>query len=255
MEKMNKLLQHSKLFVKRNGSTILTCAGGAGVVLTSVMAVKATPKAMRLLEAAKKEKGEELTKLEAIKVAGPSYIPAIVTGVSTIACIFGANILNKRQQAAIMSAYALLDSTYKDYQKKVEELYGEDANDRVKSEIAKDKYADDEVTLTDDNKQLFYDEFSGRYFESTTEDVIKAEYALNRRLAEFNGAYLNEFYEMLDIPPVDYGEHLGWSSAEIYDTQWSTWLDFAHKKVTMDDGLECYIISWSVDPTFGFEDY
>jgi len=255
MEKMNKLLQHSKLFVKRNGSTILTCAGGAGVVLTSVMAVKATPKAMRLLEAAKEEKGEKLTKLEAIKVAGPSYIPAIVTGVSTIACIFGANILNKRQQAAIMSAYALLDSTYKDYQKKVEELYGEDANDQVKAEIAKDKYVDDEVTLTDDNKQLFYDEFSGRYFESTTEDVLRAEYALNRRLAEFNGAYLNEFYEMLDIPAVDYGEHLGWSSSEIYDMQWSTWLDFAHKKVTMDDGLECYIISWSVDPTFGFEEY
>ena len=255
MEKMNKLLQHSKLFVKRNGSTILTCAGGAGVVLTSVMAVKATPKAMRLLEAAKNEKGEELTKLETVKVAGPSYIPAVIAGVSTIACIFGANILNKRQQAALMSAYALLDSAYKDYQKKVEELYGEDANDQVKAEIAKDKYADDEVTLTDDNKQLFYDEFSGRYFESTTEDVIKAEYALNRRLAEFNGAYLNEFYEMLDIPAVDYGEYLGWSSSEIYDMQWSTWLDFAHKKVTMDDGLECYIISWSVDPTFRFEEY
>ena len=255
MEKMNKLLQHSKLFVKRNGSTILTCAGCAGVVLTSVMAVKATPKAIRLLEASEKEKGEKLTKLEAIKVAGPSYIPAIVTGVSTITCILGANILNKRQQAALMSAYALLDNTYKDYQKKVEELYGEDANDQVKAEIAKGKYVDDEVTLTDDNKQLFYDEFSGRYFESTTEDVIRAEYALNRRLAEFNWVYLNEFYEMLDIPAVDYGKHLHWSSSEIYDMQWSTWLDFSHKKVTMDDGLECYITSWSVDPTFGFEEY
>ena len=60
---------------------------------------------------------------------------------------------------------------------------------------------------------------------------------------------------MLDIPAVDYGKHLHWSSSEIYDMQWSTWLDFSHKKVTMDDGLECYIISWSVDPTFGFEEY
>lgn len=252
---MNKLLQHSKLFVKRNGSTILTCAGGAGVVLTSVMAVKATPKAMQLLEAAKKEKGEELTKLEVFKVAAPSYIPTIITGVSTIACIFGANILNKRQQAAIMSAYALLDSTYKDYQKKMEELYGEDANDQVKAEIAKDKYVDDEVTLTDDDKRLFYDEFSGRYFESTTEDVLRTEYAINRKLTEFHGVYLNEFYELLDIPPVDYGDYLGWSSEEIYDMQWSTWLDFYHKKLILDDGLECYIISWSIDPTFGFDDY
>lgn len=252
---MNKLLQYSKLFAKRNGSIILTCAGGAGVVLTSVMAVKATPKAMQLLEAAKEEKGEKLTRLEAIKIAGPSYIPAIVTGVSTIACIFGANVLNKRQQAAIMSAYALLDSTYKDYQKKVEELYGEDANDHVKGEIAKDKYVDDEVTLTDDNKQLFYDEYSGRYFESTTEDVIRAEYTLNCRLTDLNWVYLNEFYELLDIPTVDYGEYLAWSGSEIYDMQWSKQIDFVHKKVTMDDGLECYIISWSVDPTFGFEEY
>ena len=29
----------------------------------------------------------------------------------------------------------------------------------------------------------------------------------------------------------------------------------SQEKVTMDDGLECYIISWSVDPTFGFEEY
>jgi hypothetical protein len=255
MEKMNKLLQHSKLFVKRNASTILTCAGGAGVVATAVMAVKATPKAMTLLEEAKKEKGEELTKMEMVKVAGPSYIPAVITGVSTIACIFGANILNKRQQAALMSAYALLDSTYKDYQKKVEELYGEDANDNIKAEIAKDKYVDEEVELQDDNNQLFYDEYSGRYFESTTEDVIKAEYNLNRKLADWYGVYLNEFYEMLGLEPVDYGDHLGWNSAEVYDTQWSNWIDFNHKKVTMDDGLECYILSWSIDPTFGFEDY
>lgn len=255
MEKMNKLLQHSKLFIKRNASTILTCAGGAGVVATAVMAVKATPKAMTLLENAKKEKGEELTKMEVVKVAGPSYIPAVITGVSTIACIFGANVLSKRQQAAIVSAYALLDNTYKDYQKKVEELYGEDANDTVKAEIAKDKYVEEEIELQDDNKQLFYDEFSGRYFESTTEDVIKAEYNLNRKLADWYGVYLNEFYEMLGIEPVDYGDHLGWNSAEVYDTQWSNWIDFNHKKVTMDDGLECYILSWSVDPTFGFEDY
>ena len=252
---VNKLMHHSKMFFKRNSSTILTCIGGAGVVATSVMAVKATPKALRLLEAKKEEKGEKLTVLETIETAGMTYVPTIITGTATIACIFGANMLNKRNQAALMSAYALLDSTYKDYQKKVNELYGEDASDNVKAEVVKDKYVDEEIELQDDNKKLFYDEFSGRYFESTTEDVIKAEYNLNRKLADWYGVYLNEFYEMLGIEPVDYGDYLGWNSAEVYDIQWSNWIDFSHKKVTMDDGLECYIISWSVDPTFGFEDY
>ena len=101
------LLQSSMLFLKKNASTILTCIGSAGVIATSVMAVKATPKALALLENAETEKGEGLTKIEKIKVVGPAYIPAVLIGASTIACIFGANILNQRQQAALMSAYAL----------------------------------------------------------------------------------------------------------------------------------------------------
>lgn len=252
MRKMNKMLHHSKLFVKRNASTILTCAGGVGVVATSVLAVKATPKAMRLLDKAKEEKGEDLTKMETVKVAGPAYIPAAVTGVATVVCIFGANILNKKQQASLASAYALLDNSYKEYKKKVTELYGEEANTRVKEELAKDKYKTTEVS---EGKKLFYDEFSERYFESTLADVLRAEYDLNRALSEYAGVYLNEFYQMLDIPEMDYGDHLGWSAAEVYDMCWQSWVDFQHSKVVMEDGLECTIITMLVEPTFGFEDY
>lgn len=54
------------------------------------MAVRATPKAVKMLEEAESEKGEYLTKLEIIRAAGPIYIPSVLLGVSTIACIFGA---------------------------------------------------------------------------------------------------------------------------------------------------------------------
>ena len=37
----------NKQFWHRNASTVLTCLGGARVVVTSVMAVKATPKALK----------------------------------------------------------------------------------------------------------------------------------------------------------------------------------------------------------------
>ena len=122
---MNKLVGKTKWFLKRNGSTILTIGGAAGVIATAVVAVKETPKALYLLEQAKKEKGEDLTKFEKVKVAGPVYIPSIILGASTIACIFGANVLNKRQQAVMTSAYALLDSSYKEYKKKVKEVLKE----------------------------------------------------------------------------------------------------------------------------------
>lgn len=251
---MENLLRQTKSFVNRNASTILTCVGGAGVVATSVLAVKATPKALALLEKAEEDKGEKLTKTEVVLVAGPAYIPAVITGAATLACIFGANALNKRQQAAITSAYALLDNSYKEFKKKTEELYGEDAGQKIRAEIAKDNYDDCDI-CGKVGKQLFYDEFSGRYFESTMEDVIKAEYAMNRMISLNGGAYLNEWYEELGIEGTDYGAYLGWSSGLLMDAQWADWLEFGHEKTLIDDDLECIIVTFSLEPMIDFEYY
>lgn len=251
---MSNIAHRSKVFLRRNGSTILTCIGGVGVVATAVMAVKATPKAMALLDAAKEEKGAPLTKWEAVVTAGPVYIPAVVTGAATIACIFGANVLNKRHQAALTSAYALLNSTYNEYKKKVIELYGEDADEAVRTEVAKDKYKDTDISV-DVGKMLFYDDFSGRYFESTMEKVISAQYAINRTLSLEGCAHLNEWYDELGLEPTDYGNYLGWSSGLLMDCQWADWLEFGHEKVLIDDDLECIIITMSLEPMYDFEYY
>ena len=251
---MNNLLHSTGVFLKRNTPTILTSIGGIGVVATSILAVKATPKAMRLIEKAEKEKGGKLTKLEIAVNVGPAYIPAAVTGITTIACIFGANALNKRQQAALMSAYALIDTSYKEYKNKVKELYGEEVDQKIRTEVAKDRFEDEESYHEDDGKQLFYDEYSNRYFRATNETVLRAEYEINRILVENCYATLNEYYDLLDIPKVDYGDYLGWSSAQMSEMYWYSWIDFYHEKVKMDDGLECYIISIT-EPLADFEDY
>lgn len=251
---MNKLVHQTKVFWRRHGSTVLTCVGGAGVIATTVMAVKATPKALKLIEKAEEEKGEKLTKMEIVKVAGPTYIPTAIVGVTTLVCIAGANVLNKRQQASVAGAYALLDSSYKDYKKKVEELYGEDADVQVKEEIAKDKYAETDIQVADD-KKLFYDEFSKRYFEATTETVQHAEYQINRDLSMRDWATINEFYEYLGLDPIPGGDDLGWSTGMNFDYYWQSWIDFGHHKVAMDDGLECCIITLFADPTLDWVDY
>lgn len=248
---MNRLLRHSQLFLKRNASTILTCVGGAGVVVTSVMAVKATPKALTLLEKAKEEKGEELTKLEKVKVAAPVYIPSVLVGASTITCIFGANILNKRQQAALMSAYALLDNSYKEYKNKVAQLYGEDADAQIKKEIAKDGYEEFDISV-DDNKQLFFDYYSLRYFESTMENVLKAEYELNRHLIKYGFASLGEFYELLGIEATPASHQVGWSIEAGGMFYGYSWIDFEHDTCEVDEGLECCCISFEHDPDPGY---
>lgn len=236
-----------KEFLRRNSSTILTCVGAVGVVATTVMAVKATPKVLSLIEDAKEEKGEELSKWEVVKVAGPSYIPAAITGIATIACIFGSNIISKHRQATLMSAYALLDNSYKEYKKKVDEVYGEEAGKTVRAEIAKDKYTGDEVLL-DDGKELFYDFYSGRFFEATKETVLKAEYETNRKMYVEYSASLNDFYRLVGLEPLEEYEEMGWCCGQIEEMYWHNWIEFEHEETILDEdadgneGLVCTII-------------
>ena len=251
---LRNLFKNPRRFVKKNAPTILTCIGAVGAVVTPILAVKATPKALSLLEEYKQEKEDDLTKLEVIKVAGPVYIPSILVGASTLACIFGANVLNKRQQAALLSAYALLDSSYKDYKKQVEELYGEGANKQVIQEIAKSKYKDEYADL-EDNKRLFYDAYSERYFEATIEEVQRAEYRVNRTFALRDEVSVNEFYEMLKIPPIPLGDEIGWSVESCFAFYGFSWIDFDHEKVELEDGLECYIIRMAYEPVIDFYNY
>ena len=110
MEKANviqRVFYRSAAYLKRHSPTILTFVGAAGVVVTVVMSAKATPKAMKLLEEAEKKKGEELDKLETIRAAAPAYIPVAAIGISSLICLFGANVLNQRNQASLTAAYAL----------------------------------------------------------------------------------------------------------------------------------------------------
>ena len=258
------LVHRSKLFVKRNSSTILTVLGGAGVVATSIMAVKATPKALTLLKQAKEEKGEALTELEVVQTVTPVYIPTIIVGVSTIACIVSANILNKRHQASIAGAYALVDSSFKEYKNKLKELYGEETHNEVVNAIAVEKAEDMHIRASylgtecelpeeagDSEPRLFYDMHSGRYFESTIEQVMSAEYHLNRNYILRGYAYLNELYEFLGIEETDYGSVLGWAPND----EGMYWIDFNHRKTVLDDGLEVYIIDMPFEPTYDFFEY
>lgn len=240
---MNKV----EIFLKRHSSTILTVVGAGGVVATSVLAVKATPKALTLLEEAKNEKGDKLTTTEVIAVAWKPYIPAIVTGVSTIACIFGANYLSTKNQASLMSAYALLDSSYKEYRNKVNELYGEDADEKVKQEIAVSKM--EKGIKIEDGKQLFFDHQSMQFFESTMEEVLNAERAFMEMLNERGYGYINEYYDLLGIPNVEFGWQLCWWAVEDNDPWNCHELEFMYYTATKNDGTTCCIIDTNMPPT------
>lgn len=61
---------------------------------------------------------------------------------------------------------------------------------------------------------------------------------------------INEFYEFLGISHIDGGDMLGWDACEeIF------WIDFDHRKITLDDGMECCYISTVFSPSEDWLEY
>ena len=124
----------------------------------------------------------------------------------------------------LVSAYSYLDSSFKEYKDKVKDIFGEEGETRVREEIAKDKYIDQNIPESKDTK-LFFDEFSGRYFESTLYDLQNAVYNINRLYALHGSVSINELYKRLNLPPTDFGEVLGWSAYKDWENLGYAWID------------------------------
>lgn len=93
---------------KRHSPEILVGLGIAGAASSVIFAIKATPKAMILLEEKRQDLGvEKLEAKEIIKTAAPVYIPTAVSFGVSVACIIGASSVNARRNAALTAAYTL----------------------------------------------------------------------------------------------------------------------------------------------------
>lgn len=236
--------------LKKQSPIILAIVGSIGVVGTAVTAVKATPKALELIEEARGENHQHdpLTAREIVRVTWKCYIPSAAIGLATIGCIFGSNILSRNQLKSLASAYMLLDRTFKEYKRKVNELYGEGADHEVKRELVKDIYDDSDIE-PDGEKLIFYEEHYGKLFERTMIEVLQAEYNLNRQFALDGEASINDFLDLLGLEHVEFGNGIGWLSDSNYDFYGHPWIDFKHEKMTLDDGMECIYINLDTLPS------
>lgn len=251
----DKAIRSASNYLKRNSPTILSGIAVVGVVATAVTAVRATPKAMSIINREKyEEKTDTLPPLQVVKLAWKPYIPSILIGTATITCIVGANVLNRRQQAALSSAYLFLEQSYKEYKSKVKALFGEDADNRVTGSIAEDKYVEsDHIPVFDGEKCTFYEEHYGKFFERTMLEVRDAEYNLNKKLVKEGQVCLNDFMELLGLPPVKYGDILGWSQEQGFDFYNYTWIEFEHIILKTGDDMECYEIKTPFTPYVGYD--
>ena len=124
MSKLNipKVLSTAKVFTNRYTPEILTGIGIAGMLTTTILAVKVTPKAVRLMNDKKDElEVEKLPAVEVVKTTWKCYIPAAVTGVASVACLIGANSVSNKRMAALTAAYKISETAFTEYQQKVVE--------------------------------------------------------------------------------------------------------------------------------------
>lgn len=234
---------------------ILTGIGITGMIGATFMAVKATPKALYLIEAKKEESEvEELTPVETIKTCWKCYIPATLTTVVSAACLIGASTVSAKRNAALATAYSISEAALREYQEKVVEVVGEKKEKAVRDAVAKDQIERDpvtksEVVIIDSNSNtLCYEPLSGRYFKSTIDKIKKAEIKLDRQMIQEMYVSLNDFYWEIGLDETDLGDKMGWNLSKGY-------MDLSFSSQLADDGTPCAVIVYGIPPVYDYQNY
>lgn len=246
------IVASTRQFVSKRSPEILTGIGIAGMISTAVLAVKATPKAMELIEEKKREEWlDKLSPVEIVKVAWKPYIPAIVTCVTSTACLIGASSVSAKRNAALATAYKLSETALTEYREKVIETIGEKKERTVRDKVAEERVkknpvSKNEVIITGNGKTLCFDPISGRYFMCSIETIKRAENTLNKQMLHDISGYvsLNEFYDEIGLDHTSVGDDLGWNTNQIIDIDFSSQLN--------DNGEPSVVLDYLVAPKYDF---
>ena len=251
------LLHKAKFLVNDNSTTILTSAGVAGTVTTAYLTGRATFKAARLIELEKQLTSEEqssensngslkdLSLPTKIKLVWRHYIPPFVSGVVTITCIVVANKIASKKIAALAVASGISERALQEYKSKVMQKLGPKQDEAIRDEIAQDRVLGQpvksgEVIIAGTGEVLCFDMTTGRYFQSTVEEIKKAVNKVNHDLNNFMYASLSSFYEELGIPPTSYSDMVGWNANQHMDVKFSA--------VMSTDNRPCMAIDFEPAP-------
>lgn len=256
LSKVAKNMQHT---LGKYSPQILTGIGVAGMITTVVLAVKATPKALELIEDKKEElDAGKLTVVDTVKTAWKPYIPAAVTGVLSTVCIIGGNAVGTRRTAALAAAYKISETALHEYKDAVVETIGEEKSKEVKEKVAQNKLdknpvVEKQIIVTNKGTFLCYDSLSGRYFQSDIETIRKAQNDINDYLFSEDYASLNMFYDFLGLEHTRLGAELGWKiDSGTLQIEFDSTLA-SDKSQGIAPGTPCLVLDYNVAPKYEFD--
>ena len=170
MNKMSGAFNNVSFKMKKHSPEILMVAGVAGVVVSAVMACKATLKVDAIMDETK-EKMDKIHKAEEDGVTDSgedyfvedakkdtaivyaqtgfklvkTYAPAVAIGTLSIASILASNNILRKRNVALAAAYATVDKSFKEYRNRVIEKFGQEVDRELKYNIKAEKVPTIEV--------------------------------------------------------------------------------------------------------------
>lgn len=231
--KVSNLVSSGISTLKSHSPAILMGVGCVGMVSTVVLAVRATPKAVCLLQQEyDPEYPYDGTRLPAdllVKELGPKktiettwkcYIPATVVGLGSITCLLMSHRLSAGKSAAMASAYSLLERTMDEYQDRVIEQIGKEKNDVIREEVQQavvESTGNEEIIPYGNGEILCFESLTGRYFKSNENTIMAAVNDFNRDLIHEFSCTMNDWFYILGLPNVAIGDSLGWTTDHMLD--------------------------------------
>lgn len=235
--------------VSKHSPEILTGIGIAGMVTSTVLAVKATPKALRICKEVD-ETHDEPKKLDYVKATWKCYIPAAITGTLSAACLIGASSVNLKRNAALATAYQISQTALTEYKEKVVETVGEETEKVIREKVAEEKVKNNpigpnEVIMIGGEDFYCIDSISGRCFKSNEVEIKRVENEINNRLLNYMYVSLNEFYTEIGLSHTAVGDEIGWNidngMLEIFITA-----------VKDEKGRPCLVLDYNVAPKYDY---
>lgn len=225
--------------------TVLSLLAVGGVVLTVIQAIKDYNKCQTKIKTLQND-----SMADKIIVVTPCFIPTISLAAGTIACILGANTLNQRNQAILISALESVKAHYGLYRREVIKRYGKEADEEIEYSICR-LHSNGHITDLDcpDSKILFMEPYSRIIFEAYERTIMDAEYHFNRNYALTGVAHYNDFLDMLKIAPVSGSDTIGWDFSSGL-----VWVDFFHR-MEKHNGKDVCVIYTEYPPDEIDEDY
>ena len=269
---MNKLnvkqcFKMAKKVLQKKSPEILTGLGIAGMITTVVLAVKATPKALDLIDEEVEKQNSKLSQeapqinklkpVETVKVAWKPYIPVLLLGGASVGCLIGANTVSARRHAALYSAYELSKTAYNELNEKVTEVVGEKKVTEIKQKLAEDKVnkvspegtieKKSNVVIAGDGDTWFIDAMSNQPFLSSKNKLDAAANELNRNMRSDMYVSLSQFYDEIGIEHTGTSDYIGWRIDKGY-------IDVVTSDAIVKDGKVYVVMDFLSRPEYGYDD-